>query len=317
MESTSAKHYQRQNLWHSLLLIAGMLGLLSLIGWLVAGKEGFFWAITMGLIIIISGPRISPHLILQLYRALPITHQQAPALYEVFHQLVQRASLDYTPRLYYLPSQVINAFTLGLNKDSCIVISHGMLQHLDGRELTAVLAHEISHVRNRDLWVLLVADVLSRLTHLLALCGYLLILFYLPLLVYNQQSIPWLLLLALILAPNISAFLQLALSRTREYNADIAAIQLTGDPSGLISALGKIEQYQHGWIEKLIMPGKRIPDPSLLRTHPDTKSRIKILEKIAEDFPPPSTILKNRPIDSWINSRFETRPRRRITGLWH
>ena len=74
---------------------------------------------------------------------------------------------------------------------------------------------------------------------------------------------------------DLSALLQLALSRSREYSADIEAVNLTGDPHGLASALEKIEYYQGGWIERILLPGHKLPDPSLLRTHPQTEERIK------------------------------------------
>ncbi|MCW9014066.1 MAG: zinc metalloprotease HtpX [Gammaproteobacteria bacterium] len=317
MDIPSAKYYQRQNTLHSLLLLSAMLGLLALIGWLVAGSDGLLLAFAVGIVIIISGPRISPFFILQLYRAQPISSQQAPQLYAILYQLADRAKLEHLPALYYFPSQVMNAFTLGLKKDTCIVISDGMLRQLNHRELTAVLAHEVSHIRNRDLRVMLIADVLSRLTSLLALAGYLLILLYLPVLIISQQPIPWLLLLMLVLAPNISALLQLALSRTREYSADLVASQLTGDPAGLAAALIKIEHYQNGWIERLIAPGRRLPDPSLLRSHPATQQRIYRLKKLATDAAHKPLTKSHDVLKNWRPSIPVDKPRRRISGLWY
>ena len=284
MNIPSAQHYRQHNYWQSVLLLLAMLGLLALIGWLVAGPEGLFWALAVVFLIVISGPRVSPYFILHLYRARLIHPEQAPQLYHIFYKLADKAGIDFMPALYYLPSQVLNTFTIGLKKDTCIVISDGLLRSLNTRELTAVLAHEISHIRNHDLWVMFFADVLSRLTSFLSLCGYLLIILYLPMLIFSEQIIPWFLLVILVLAPNLSALLQLALSRTREYSADLVAAQLTGDPLGLASALNKLDYYQHGWIERIILPEHRVPVPSLLRTHPTTQSRIRRLNNIAREF---------------------------------
>lgn len=317
MNILSAKHYQQQNYLHSLLLLIAMLGLLALIGFSVAGPEGVFGAFAVVLLIIITGPRVSSRFILNLYQARLIQPEQAPQLYNSFYKLLDKAEIEYLPTLYYLPSQVLNTFTVGLKKDTCIVISDGLLRCLNNRELTAVLAHEISHIRNHDLWVMFIADVLSRLTSLLALCGYILILLYLPILILYEQFVPWLLLIILVLAPNISALLQLALSRTREYSADLVAAQLTGDPLGLASALNKIEYYQHSWIERILLPGHRVPDPSLLRSHPTTQSRIRRLNNIAQEFTRHSEIVEKDYFRDWLDAAPKKKPRKRISGLWY
>lgn len=316
MSIYSAKQYQRHNYLQSVLLLLAMLGLLAFIGHLIAGITGALMAAIMVLIILIAGPRFSPYFILRLYRAQLISPAQSPYLYDISSQLAQKAGIEFEPTLYYLPSQVINAFTIGLRKDACIVISDGMLRKLNKRELIAVLAHEISHISNHDLFVMWVADVLSRLTSILALCGYLLILFYLPLLILYQQFIPWLLMLILIMAPYLSSFLQLALSRTREYNADLAAAQLTSDPMGLASALKKIDYYQHNWFERIFFPARQVPDPSLLRTHPTLHSRIKRLNNLAKEMSYQSRS-ESQYLNHWLDQTPREKPRRRISGLWY
>lgn len=318
MNIHSAKHYQRQNYLHSLLLLIAMLGLLALIGWVVMGPEGLIGALIVALLIVITGPRISPYFILHLYHARLIPQEQAPQLYNIFYKLADRAEIEHIPDLYYFPSQVLNTFTIGLKQDTCIVISDGLLRCLNNRELAAVLAHEISHIHNHDLRVMFIADILSRLTSMLALFGYLLILLYLPILVLYEQFIPWLLLIILVLAPNISAILQSALSRTREYSADLLAVQLTGDPLGLASALYKLENYQYSWIERILLKGYRLSAPSLLRSHPTTQSRIHRLNDIAEEFTQQSELLEKNSPDDWLTSAAPTqKPRGRISGLWY
>jgi heat shock protein HtpX len=159
------------------------------------------------------------------------------------------------------------------------------------------------------------ADVLSRLTSMLALFGYLLIIVFIPFYFFTDMNMPWLALLLLWLAPHISALLQMALSRNREYGADIYAAELTGNPLALASALRKIELYQGRWLEQLLFPGRRIPQPSILRTHPKLEERIKRLHALAED--QYTHLQLGAPVYlNWPQHRVG-RPRRRIHGLWY
>ncbi len=275
MRSSLARHYQLENLIHSALLLAGMFALLALIGWLMMGTAGILWSFGIVSIVILSSHRLSPRLILYLYGARPVYPEQSPELYDVLYQLSERATLAHPPRLFVIPSRVMNAFTIGQDQHTYIALSSSMLAAMNLREITGVMAHEIAHVRHQDLWVMTLADVLSRLTNLLAITGVIMIIIYLPLFLLTDEDIPWLLLMVLLLSPNLSALLQLALSRSREYSADIEAVNLTGDPNGLASALEKIEYYQGGWIERILFPGRKLPDPSILRTHPETEERIR------------------------------------------
>lgn len=281
MSSSSA--YRLRNLIHSAFLLTGMSVLLGMVGWLLAGEAGLFWAISTGLLLLFLGPPFSVPMILKLYKANLIQPEQAPDLYTLLQWIVERAELKVLPSLYYVPGQAMNAFTLGSGNNIVIAVSDAMLRNLTVREMAGVLAHEISHIRNRDLWVMTVADVISRLTGLMAMAGYLLIIFYLPILLFTQQQVPWFVLLILVMAPNLSALLQLALSRTREYSADLDASKITSDPLGLASALSKIEHLQGQWLERALFPNKRISEPSLLRSHPESTERIKRLKQYALD----------------------------------
>jgi heat shock protein HtpX len=315
MNNELARRYRRQNLLHTAILLTGMLVLLSLVGWIISGVHGIFLALATGLLLVLSAPRISTYFILTLYGARPVTTHQLAPLLEIITWLTQRSHLNQAPRLYYLPSSAMLAFSVGQKEDAAIAVSDGLLRALNIRELAAVLAHEISHIQNNDLWVMAVADVLSRLTSLMALTGYILLLLYIPLFLFQAQSIPWLLLLLLMTAPNLSALMQLALSRTREYNADLHAIRLTEDPAGLISALSKIDCYEKYWLEKILLPGVRVPTPSLLRTHPITEDRTRRLREMMQNNAHPfihETVIH----DDDAKPR-RLRPRRRISGLWH
>ena len=278
MNSKISRQYRLQNLLHTFLLLAGMLLLLSLIGWLVAGYIGILWSVATGAILLMSVPGISSHFMLYLHRARPLAHGQ---LSEIIDWLSVKSHLPYSPALYYIPSRNLMAFSVGMKKDKSIAISHGLIEALSSREMAAVLAHEISHIQGKNLWVMATAEVINRITSLMALFGYFMLLFYLPILLIRDETIPWLLLITLIFAPYLSALMQLALSRTREFNADTQAVNLTGDPQALISALTKLENYQHNWLRQLL-PGLHSPQPSLLRTHPSTNERIRRLREIAQ-----------------------------------
>lgn len=230
------------------------------------------------------GPQISPRLLLGMYRAWQLSPYDAPQLYRLIRALAERAHLPSIPTLYYTPSQTLDAFTVGKQADAAIAITDGLLHKLALRELASVLAHEISHIQHSDMRVMILADLVSRITHFLSLIGQLLILINLPLFLLTEKSISWFAVLLLIFAPAISSLLQLALSQVREFDADLGAVNLTGDPQGLASALAKLEQQQGGLLKRILIPGRRDPEPSLLRTHPRTEERISRLFSLS----PPS-----------------------------
>ena len=313
-EKSLLAHSKLENILHSIVLLGTMFILLFVIGWVVAGAVGVLWAAIMGVVLVISGSMISSHIILRLYQAKIISVYQAPQLYEIAAVLSKQAGLEKVPHLYYIPSQIINAFATGRNGSAHIALSDGLLRALTVDELTGVLAHEVSHLKHNDLWVMTLADILSRLTAALALFGYLIIIVLLPFYFFSDMEMPWLALIVLWLAPHISALLQMALSRNREYGADLYAAELTGDPLALASALRKIELYQGDWLERLFFPGQRLPYPSILRTHPKLEERVARLRALAEDqyqqLKPGAPVYISWPRQS------TGKPKRRIHGLW-
>ena len=209
----------------------------------------------------------------------------------------------------------MNAFSVGRPGEAAITLSDGLLRHLDRRELIGVMAHEMAHIANNDLRLHALADMLTRVSSLLSFLGQVLILLYLPLMILMDTWVPVLPILVLLLAPSALSLLQLALSRTREFNADLGAARLTGDPQGLASALGKLESSQGSLWETLFLPGRRVPAPSILRTHPHTGERVRRLREIAgtqdpETFPGPD----------WLQERFPVvhrSPRWHWLGPWY
>jgi heat shock protein HtpX len=307
-----ARRHRLVNTLQSVLLIGAMAGLLALLGWIVADLEGLLVALVVGLLVALFGPRVSPWLVLRMYRAQAIHPRQAPDLYRALYELCRRADLSRPPALFYIPTPMLNAFAVGSRDQAAIVLTDGLLRKLDGRELVGVLAHELSHVRHNDMWVMNLADIISRMTVALSQVGLFLLLLGLPLLLLGIIRISPVALLLLIFAPTLVALLQLALSRTREYEADRGAVELTGDPRGLASALQKLEHYQGGWLERILMPGRREPDPAILRTHPATSDRIRRLRELAPPEAPPLRIASYAP-----PARAGRRPRWHLNGLWY
>ncbi len=313
----------QQHAWrnriHSLQLLLTMGGFLALLGWLIWGWEGIFILLGAGTISVLLTPRISPHWVMRLYRASPITPQRFPQLHAITRELALRAGLPNQPQLYYLPTKVINAFALGTKEQSTIALSDALLRRLDLRELAGVLAHEMSHITSNDLKVMNLADILSRGTNLISILGQAILVMTLPLFFLTDMSINLFAILLMIFAPHISTLAQLALSRTREFDADLNAARLTGDPEGLAHALVKIERVQGGWIERMLIPGRGVPEPSLLRTHPQTKDRVdKLLAlKPAMDQLEPLFTDNLVNIDTALGEPVMRVPRWHINGLWH
>jgi heat shock protein HtpX len=305
-----------------LVLLAVLALLLGYLAWVVGG-EPFMWGTLIAIAVLyLVNPAASPRLLLGMYGARPLSPQEAPSLYRVLDTLAARAGLERLPRLYYLPSRMMNAFATGRRDDAAIVLSDGLLRRLERQELIGVLAHELAHVANGDIQVMAFADTLSRITGVLALIGQVLLVLSLPLLILGLETPPLGALLVLLGGPTLSALAQLALSRNREFEADRSAAELTGDPMGLASALDKLERYQGRFWEQMMMPGRHLPDPSLLRTHPPMQQRI---DRLLELIHPGERLPRSLAIsgeDQWelvtrLALGIDRPPRWHITGLWH
>jgi heat shock protein HtpX len=310
-----------RNRMQSLLLLAVMAGFLALLGWLLWGRDGLLVLVSVGVVAVLANPAFSPWLVMRMYGARPLSHHEAPLLWQVMLALTARADLTSSPQIFYIPSRMLNAFAVGTREQSAIAVTDGLLRRLDRDELIGVLAHEVSHIRSNDLWVMGLADLFSRATNLLSLLGQFLLLLNLPLILFSQVTISWWAILLLIFAPNLSALAQLALSRTREYDADLNAARLTGNPEGLARALAKIERVQGGWLERIFLPGRRVPEPSLLRTHPETEERIARLMALKPEFKGADHSWPRREavpdIDALLGARVQRVPHWHINGLWY
>lgn len=273
------RNHDLRNALHTLILIAGTGLLAGAIAWVVFGFDGLIYAAVFSAVGLFMASRISPKMVLTLYKARPLTAEEMPELHALVDDLAANAQLPARPQLYYVPSKMLNAFAVGRREDSAIAVTDGLLRAMTLRQLGGILAHEISHIRSGDLRVMGLADVLNRITGFMSTLG----LLGVPLMFGTGWNIPLLGLLLLIFAPTIGGLLQLALSRAREYDADLDGAALTGDPEGLASALALLERRQGAVWEGLVLPGSRIPDPSLLRTHPRTEDRIARLLALRRD----------------------------------
>jgi heat shock protein HtpX len=276
LDEAERRRHRLRNVLHTWLLIIGSGALMALIALILFGTAGLVWAAVLTGFGLWSAGQVSPAMVLGLYQARRLSPYDLPELHRIVRHLAARAELPAMPHLYYVPSRMMNAFAVGRPEDAAIAVTDGLLRGLTLRQITGVLAHEMSHVRNGDLKVMALGDVLTRLTSLMSTLGLIGLAFALPAMLAAGMQVPWLAILLLVFAPTIGGLMQLALSRAREYDADLDAAGLTGDPEGLASALLTLERRQGLW-EGLLLPGGRMPDPSLLRTHPRTQDRVERL----------------------------------------
>ncbi|MFO8043023.1 MAG: zinc metalloprotease HtpX [Alkalispirochaeta sp.] len=208
---------------------------------------------------------------------------QAPQLYDTLQDLIHRAGLSRVPPIFILPSRGGEAMTTGVGDRSLILLSQGILTALSLRELRAVLAHEVSHIRNRDLPLFAVMGAMHQITH--AVSGMLMVLLFLsfPAILFGGAMVPPVVLLYLGIVPIISLISQLALLRTREFQADLGSMELTQDPWALASALARLEGMHRRGL-RMFGPGgtRRSRLAELLRTHPSTEERVRRLQEVAE-----------------------------------
>ena len=310
-------NHKLMNLLHTVVLFLAMLALLALLGFFLGGITGLFWAALVSIPFLIMGQRVSPQLALRMYGAIPLRPADAPRLHEIVWELARRAGLPNPPDLHYIPSQMMNAFSVGSPREAAVAVTDALLRGLSTREVIAVLAHEMAHIQENDARVTAFADLIGRMTGVLATIGQVLLVLNLPLALAGRAPIPWLAILLLIIAPYLSNQLRLALSRAREVDADLGGVRLTGDPSGLASALQKMRHPETSLLRRLLLPGGQVPDPSVLRTHPRTDARIQrllgLLDERQEAIMPDTREVSSLPDHL---TRQVKSPRWHMTGFW-
>ncbi|MGE0701519.1 MAG: zinc metalloprotease HtpX [Hyphomicrobiaceae bacterium] len=313
--------HRRRNFQQSVALVATISLVAMLSAALIWSWPGAVGAGLLVAALALIGPRVPPDAVMRLYNGVQVDARHGAQLHRIVEVLAERAELGRHPRLFVIPSLTLNAFAAGTPSNAAIGITEGLLRRLDLRQVAGVIAHEMSHIRNNDLRVMAMADALTRFTQLLAYLGLLLAVLNVPALMLGLEPFPWLGIVGLYLAPMLASLLQMGLSRTREYDADIEAAGLTGDPAGLAAALGALERYQGRFWEDLMLPvpGRRVPYPSLLRSHPETADRIARLAEL-ERRPHRSQPLAfpDEPLFTLVGlGPASMSPRYRTLGLWY
>lgn len=318
-DQVTRDEHHRTNLIHSAILLSGMTCVLMLASGMLWGWIGIAGAVCSVLAIALLAPRIKPSQVMALYRAthIPPSTTQLSSLVDV---LAWRAQLPVRPSLYVVPSMTLNAFAVGTHSSSAIAVTEGLLRRLSLREIAGVIAHEMSHIKHNDLWLMGLADLITRFLQSLSYVALFLAVLNVFALINEEPTVPWLGILLLYTAPALSSLLQLALSRTREYQADASAVSLTGDPMGLAAALRNVDNGTGRFWEDLMLPvpARRVAQPSLLRTHPETDDRIQRLLELAATPNLEPLVIVEQPMVSLVGlGPGDLRPRYRWPGLWY
>jgi heat shock protein HtpX len=264
-------------------LLAALGGLLVLLGGALGGNQGALIGLAIGLLFVGGSYWFSDKIAVAAARAKPVTEQQAPELYRIVRDLSMRANMPM-PRLYVTPAAQPNAFATGRNEDHAVVaVTQGILQLLTEDELRGVLAHELAHVRNKDILISSVAAAIAMgITFVarMAMWGAM----------FaggrdDRGGNPFGVLILALLAPIAAFFLQMAVSRSREFEADRSGASLVGNGEPLARALAKL-QAAAKQIPMNVDPaqatlyivnpltGRNVSFKSLFLTHPPTEERI-------------------------------------------
>jgi heat shock protein HtpX len=271
-------------------LLALLSGLILLAGAWIGGSQGLTIAFVLALATNGIAYFYSDRLALRSMRARPVSEAEQPAMYRIVREL-STAARQPMPRLYVSPTMAPNAFATGRNpRNAAVCCTEGILTILDERELRGVLGHELSHVYNRDI---LISSVAAGLASVVMYLGYLAWLFPIGRSSDDDGPGPLGALAVLILGPIAAGVIQMAISRSREYQADASGAQVTGDPLALASALRKLEMgtrqlplppepnLQTTSALMIANPFRREGMSSWFSTHPPMAERIARLEQMA------------------------------------
>lgn len=275
---------------------AALLGLLSgilVLGgfWAMGNEQGAILGLIVAAISSFGSWFYSDRMALAAYQAQPITRGDAPEIYDLVADLTKKADLPM-PKLFIVPTQTPNAFATGRNpENAAVAVTQGIIQILSKEELAGVIAHELTHIKNRDTLTQAVAGTLGgAITFLGRMLTFGTL--YGPVSRDSRNNgNPLGVLILVIVAPISASLIQMAISRTREFSADRGAAEITKNPLALASALQKLETIGN----KIPMNGNPAFEPlliinpfgkggleSLFRTHPPTEERIRQLQEIAK-----------------------------------
>jgi heat shock protein HtpX len=275
------------NTFKTAFLLTALSLLLLSIGRAFGGQNGMIIALVLAAVMNFVSYFFSDKIALAMYRAQPVTREQLPRVYSVVERLTQKIGIPM-PKLYVIPNDSPNAFATGRNpQHASVAVTQGILQLLNDEELEGVLAHELGHVNNRDILISSVAATIAAAITMLASMGRWAMIFGgMERNDRDRGGGGFGALLMLIVAPIAASLIQLAVSRSREYQADATGAHFTGNPYALASALGKLDAYSrrlpmaatpstaHLFI---IQPLLGMNLGSLFSTHPPIAKRIERL----------------------------------------
>jgi heat shock protein HtpX len=277
------------NVFKTGMLLAVLTALFVLIGGAMGGQQGMVVAFIMALAMNLLSYWFSDKLVLRMYGAKPITEAEAPRLYAVVRRLATRAQIPM-PTLYLIPAGTPNAFATGRNPEhAAVAVTEGIMRVLDEEELEGVLAHELSHVKNRDVLVSTIAATLAGAITYLAHMAQWAALFGGRHSDDEEGGNPMAALIMAVVAPLAAMLIQMAVSRSREFHADATGARIAGRAAGLASALRKLETASRALPMDaspatahlfIVNPLSGASLARLFSTHPPTEERIRRLNAI-------------------------------------
>jgi heat shock protein HtpX len=271
-------------------LLALMTALLLWIGQALGGSQGLVLALVMAGAMNIGSWWFSDRIVLRMYGARELSQSDAPDLYSIVHELALSAGMPM-PRLYMVPSEAPNAFATGRSPEhAAVAVTQGIMRMLSRAELRAVLAHELSHVRNRDTLISAIAATLAGVIMMVARMAQFGAMFGGMRRDDREGASGLELLVMIVVAPLAAMLIQMAVSRSREYQADASGAHISHSPNDLASALEKIASASgrltlpagpataHLWI---VNPLHGSWIANLFSTHPPVEERIRRLRAMA------------------------------------
>lgn len=280
------------NFLKTVFLLTALTLLLVFVGRAIGGREGMMFAFLFACLMNLGAYWFSDRMVLAMYRAQPISESEAPEVHEIVHSLADKGGMPM-PKLYLIPSQTPNAFATGRNPNhAAVAVTQGILELLSRKELEGVLAHELSHVRHRDILIATVAATIAGAVSMISdMARWSLMFGGGRRDERGRGSNPFVLLVMVIVAPLAALLIQLAVSRSREFHADEGSAGLTGDPLYLASALKKLEAgiRRVPMLEAnpttahlfIVNPLTASGITKLFTTHPPVEERIERLERMA------------------------------------
>jgi heat shock protein HtpX len=271
------------NTFKTAFLLTALTLLLMFFGRYFGGENGMLLALAFAAVMNFVAYFFSDKIALSIYRAQPVTREQLPRAYEIVERLTQKIGIPM-PKIYVIPTESPNAFATGRNPShASVAVTHGILGLLTDEELEGVLAHELGHVNNRDILISSVAATIAGAITMLASMGRFAMIFGGG---RDRRGGGLSALFMLIVAPIAASLIQLAVSRSREYQADATGAHFTGNPYALASALQKLDAYSRRMPMQatpstahlfIIQPLLGMNFGNLFSTHPPIAKRIERL----------------------------------------